>query len=157
MTEPAGITASTTWSPGTGRAIDPAMATRDDPGGAVGLDREVVERPHRVHDDVREVARQRVHAGVVVEDLRLLAGTDLDARRRRQLVVLEHPVEHAEEQRVDRSGVEGARLGEQRVDAPRVVALEVVSAERRGSSSTCRNEAFASATSSGDQTPSTMQ
>ncbi len=82
-------------------AVDPTMAARDDPRRAV-LDREVVERPHRVHDDVGEVAGKRVDAGVVVEYLRLLTRADLDAGRCRQLVVAEHAVEHPEQQRIDR-------------------------------------------------------
>ena len=138
-----------------GPAVDPAMAARHDARRAV-LDGEVVERPHRVHDDVGEVAGQRVDAGVVVEHLRLLAGADLDAGGRRQLVVPEHAVEDAEQQRVDRRVVEGACLREERVHPARVVALEVVAPER-DLVEHLPKEAFAFETSAGDSIPSTMQ
>ena len=53
------------------------VAAGDDAGGAV-VGGEVVESPQRGDHDVA-VARQRVDALVVVEDLRLLAGMDLDS------------------------------------------------------------------------------
>jgi hypothetical protein len=106
------------------------MTPRHDAGGAV-LDREVIERPHRVDDHVVELARKRVDAGVVVERLGLLAGTDLDACGRGELVVTEHAVEDTEQQRVDRRLVEGTSLREQGVDAPGAEALEVIAPERQ--------------------------
>ncbi len=106
---------------------DPAVAPGDEPGGAVGFG-EVVQRPHRVEHDVGVVRREGVDALVLVEHLRPLAGADLDAGRRRELVVPEQPVEHAEQQRMQRRGVEGPRLGEQRVDPLGAVPLELVAA-----------------------------
>ena len=64
-----------------------------------------------------------------MERLGLLARADLDAGRCRELVVAEHAVEHAEQQRVDRRLVEGPSLREQGVDAPGAEALEVVASE----------------------------
>ena len=59
-------------------------------------------------------------------------GPDVDAHRSAQLVVAEHPVEHAEQQRVGGQLVEAADLREQRVDPLCDEPLEVVAAERVG-------------------------
>ena len=91
---------------------------------------EVVERPHRVEHHLLVRPRDRVHDVVAVQALRRLARTDVDAHRSAQLVVHEHLVEHAEQQRIGGQLVEAAGLGEQRVDPLGDVPLEVVAPER---------------------------
>ncbi len=62
--------------------------------------------------------RHRVDRIVTMEPLRRLARTDRDpGRRAEQEAGTEQALDHGEEQRIDRLGVEQARLGEQRVDA----------------------------------------
>ena len=92
---------------------------------------EVVERPHDVDDELGVRPRERVDRVVGMQALRDLAGADLDAGRRAELVVAEHRVEHAEDQRVRRGAVHDARLREQRVDAAGVEPLERVAPEGR--------------------------
>ena len=74
---------------------------------------------------------ERIDRVVGVQRLRGLAGTDLDAGRRAQLVVAEHAVEHTEDERIGGRRVERARLAEQAVDAARLEAFELAAPERR--------------------------
>ena len=105
------------------------MAAGHDERGAVVLG-EVVERPHRVEHHLLVRPRDRVHDVVAVQALRRLPRTDVDAHRSAQLVVHEHLIEHAEQQRIGGQLVEAADLGEQRVDPLGDVPLEVVAPER---------------------------
>ena len=110
--------------------VGEAMAPAHDARRAV-LGGEVVERPHHVDDELRVGTRDRVDGVVGVHRLRDFARTDLDAGRRAQLVVVQDPVEHGQDQRIGRGAVERAGLGEQRVDPSGPAALEVVASERR--------------------------
>ena len=65
-----------------------------------------------------------------MQPLGRFAGADVDAHRTAELVVPEHPIEHAEEERVGGQLVEAAHLGEEGVDPLGVEPLEVVAAER---------------------------
>ena len=69
---------------------------------------------------------ERVDAIVVVQRLRHLARPDLDTGGCAELERAEHPVEHAEHDRMGGRTVEAPCLGEKGVDATRVEALERV-------------------------------
>ena len=112
-----------------GLLAGPAVAPGDDAGGPVGLG-EVVEGPHGVEHHLVVGTGQRVDGVVVVQDLGHLAGADLDARRRAELAVAEHALEHPEDEGMGGGPVEGPGLGEQGVDALGVRALEGVAAPR---------------------------
>src|SRR3954452_7009505 len=64
----------------------PTMAAGYEAGRSV-VDGEVVERPHRVEDDLRMGCRERVDAVVAMEHLRGFTGPDLNAGRRAQLAL----------------------------------------------------------------------
>ena len=65
-----------------------------------------------------------------MQGLRSLARTDRDTRRRAELVLTEHAVEHCEHDRMNGERVERSRLGEERVHALRAPPFEVVAAAR---------------------------
>jgi hypothetical protein len=114
---------------GLGRQLGPTVTADDHPGGAV-LIREVVEGPHGVEHDLVVRVGERVDPVVVVQHLRLLAGTDLDDGGSAQLVVADDLVEHAADEGMGGHSVETAGLREDGVDAPREVPLEVGAAGR---------------------------
>jgi len=63
-----------------------------------------------------------------MQRLRVLAGTDLDRRRRAQLRGAQHAIERGENQRMHREVVEHPGLREKRVDPSRAMAFEIVAA-----------------------------
>src|SRR5438552_18619016 len=102
------------------------MTSRDHDGRTV-LFREVVERPDRVHDELAARTRNGIHTVVPMDGLRLLARTDRDPHRRAQQEArTEHLLDRAEDQRIRGLYVERPGLREDRVDALRGEALEVV-------------------------------
>ena len=90
------------------------------------------QRPHHVDDQFLMRSGHGIDGVVGMQRLGHLARADGDGRRGAQLVITQHPVEHAQHDGVRGHDVEGAGLGEQRVDPPGLAALEVVAPRRRG-------------------------
>ena len=109
--------------------VAPAVAARDDPGGAVGLG-ERVDGPHAGDHDLRVGAGQGIDGVVGVQALRRLAGADGDGEGHAQLVVADQGVDGASHQGVEDEHVGGPGLGQQAERAPGREALEVVAAQR---------------------------
>ena len=97
--------------------------------GRAVLDREVVEGPHHVGDELRVGTGDGVDVVVAVQHLLHLAGPDLDAGRPAELEVrAEHVLERAEDEGVHRELVEHPGLAVQRVQPAGLESLEEVAA-----------------------------
>ena len=108
----------------------PGVAAGDDLGGAIGVG-ELVDRPERAHAVRRTRPRHLVEAVVEVQRLRVLARVRVDRQACAQHEVgAEDLLADVEHQRVRGEIGEHRALGQQRVDALAVVALEVVAAHQ---------------------------